>query len=88
MTTDLFRLVYCSRNTISADQSDPAAEITEILVVSRTNNARDEVTGALLYSDGCFAQVLEGGLNGIIEFEQFTERSVVIEGVHHLQEFD
>ena len=63
MTTDLFRLVYCSRNTISADRSDPAAEIAEILAVSRANNARDGVTGALLYSDGCFAQVLEGDLD-------------------------
>lgn len=62
MTTDLFRLVYCSRNTISADQSDPATEITGILAVSRANNARDRITGALLYSHGCFAQVLEGDL--------------------------
>lgn len=62
MTTDLFRLVYCSRNTISADRSDSVAEIAEILAVSRANNARDGVTGALLYSDGCFAQVLEGDL--------------------------
>lgn len=63
MTNDLFRLVYCSRNTISADQSDPAAEIAKILAASRANNARDGVTGALLYSDGCFAQVLEGDLD-------------------------
>jgi len=63
MTTDLFRLVYCSRNTISADKGDPAAEVAEILAVSRANNARDGVTGALLYSEGCFAQVLEGDLD-------------------------
>ena len=63
MTSNLFRLVYCSRNTISADQSSFVAEIAEILAVSRANNARDGVTGALLYSDGCFAQVLEGELD-------------------------
>ena len=63
MTTDLFRLVYCSRNMIFADQSDPATEIAKILALSRANNARDGITGALLYSDGCFAQVLEGGLD-------------------------
>ena len=62
MSANLFRLVYCSTNTISGDQSDPAAEIAQILAVSRANNARDGVTGALLYSDGCFAQVLEGDL--------------------------
>ena len=63
MTTSLFRLVYCSRNTISAAESDLVAEIAHILAVSRANNARDGVTGALLYSDGCFAQVLEGDLD-------------------------
>ena len=42
---------------------DAAAEVASILAASRVNNARDGVTGALLYSDGCFAQVLEGGLS-------------------------
>ena len=65
MTTGLFRLVYCSRNTITADQGDRAAEIADILAASRANNARDGVTGALLYSDGCFAQVLEGNLDAV-----------------------
>lgn len=63
MITDLFRLVYCSRNTIPAQGDDVAAEVANILAASRLNNARDGVTGALLYSDGCFAQVLEGGLS-------------------------
>ena len=65
MTTDLFRLVYCSRNTIPANQGDRAAEIADILTASRTNNARHGVTGALLYSEGCFAQVLEGDLGAV-----------------------
>lgn len=65
MSTDLFRLVYCSRNTIPDQQGDPAAEMAGILAASRANNARDGVTGALLYSDGCFAQVLEGELGSV-----------------------
>jgi hypothetical protein len=65
MSTNLFRLVYCSRNTISGQQGDPAVEMAGILAVSRGNNARDGVTGALLYSEGCFAQVLEGGLEAV-----------------------
>ena len=65
MNTDLFRLVYCSRNTIADQQGDPATELGTILRVSRANNARDGVTGALLCSDGCFAQVLEGGLSAV-----------------------
>lgn len=71
MSTDLFRLVYCSRNTISARPGDPAVEVAAILAASRANNARDGVTGALLYSDGCFAQVLEGGIQAV---EQTFER--------------
>jgi hypothetical protein len=65
MTTGLFRLVYCSRNTISTDQGGRAVELAAILAASRTNNARDGVTGALLYSNGCFAQVLEGNLESV-----------------------
>lgn len=65
MTTDLFRLVYCSRNMIPAHQGDADAEVASILAISRVNNARDGVTGALLYSDGCFAQVLEGSLTAV-----------------------
>jgi len=62
---NLFRLIYCSRNTILGQQSDAVAEVAGILAASRANNARDGVTGALLYSNGCFAQVLEGGLDAV-----------------------
>ncbi len=65
MNNELFRLVYCSRNTIIGQQRDPSAEVASILAASRANNARDGVTGALLYSDGCFAQTLEGELETV-----------------------
>jgi hypothetical protein len=65
MSNELFRLVYCSRNTIIGQQRDPAVEVGSILAASRSNNARDGVTGALLYSDGCFAQALEGELDAV-----------------------
>ncbi len=65
MNENLFRLVYCSRNMIPALHGDAAAEVGQILETSRANNARAGVTGALLYSDGCFAQVLEGGLDAV-----------------------
>ena len=38
------------------------ADIQKILTSSRTNNGREGVTGALLYNQGNFAQVLEGPL--------------------------
>jgi hypothetical protein len=65
VSKNLFRLVYCSRNTIPDHKGDLAEEVANILAASRANNARDGVTGALLYSEGCFAQVLEGGLDAV-----------------------
>lgn len=54
----LLQIVYISRTSV------PPAEMTrqveDILRVSRTNNPRDGVTGALLVSESGFAQVLEG----------------------------
>jgi hypothetical protein len=35
-------------------------ELVRILEVSRRNNARDDITGMLLYKDGNFMQFLEG----------------------------
>ena len=60
----LHRVLYCSRNLLSAS-SDIAAEIQTILAKSRANNARDGITGGLLFSDGCFAQVLEGPIEAL-----------------------
>jgi hypothetical protein len=37
-----------------------AGNVANILAKSRRNNTRDGVTGGLLFSDGCFAQVLGG----------------------------
>ena len=64
-TTPLHRLVYCSRNAIADAHDDVEREVEHILTASRRNNPRDGVTGALLYSEGCFAQVLEGPLAAV-----------------------
>ena len=58
--TQLHRVLYCSRNLIPGAAEAVAAEVRGVLAVSRMNNARDGVTGGLLFSEGCFAQVLEG----------------------------
>ena len=56
----LFRLVYASTSLLS-DEPDLAREqIEQILLVSRRNNEAAEITGALLFSDTNFSQVLEG----------------------------
>ena len=61
----LYRLVYYSRNHVAADADTFSAEVDQILAVSRVNNARDEITGALMFNAGCFAQVLEGPLDRV-----------------------
>ncbi len=60
--TQLYRVLYCSRNCLSGKPETYPGEIKGILATSRINNARDGVTGGLLFSEGCFAQVLEGPL--------------------------
>ena len=64
--TQLYRVLYCSRNHLTGMPETYPGEIREILATSRKNNGRDGVTGGLLFSAGCFAQVLEGPL-GMVE---------------------
>jgi hypothetical protein len=59
MPDDLYRLIYYSRNRIPPD-ADVAAEVDSILRASQRNNAAAGVTGALIFNNGVFAQVLEG----------------------------
>ena len=56
----LLRLTYYSRNAIAEAGADGPGEVGRLLAVSRRNNARDGITGALLRSEGHFAQTLEG----------------------------
>ena len=62
MADQLYRLVYYSRNHIEGDAQAFESDVADILAKSRANNARDGITGALLFNAGCFAQVLEGPL--------------------------
>lgn len=60
MTDSLHRLVYYSRNRLLGSAEMVDRDVRGILEVSRTNNARVGVTGALIFNSGLFAQVLEG----------------------------
>ncbi len=60
MPDDLYRLVYFSRNHLPGPPEDQEREVAAILDVSRRNNPRASVTGALMFNAGCFGQVLEG----------------------------
>jgi blue light- and temperature-responsive anti-repressor len=65
MNTNLYRLVYCSRNRIAGNPAAVILELENILELARANNAAAGVTGALLYNSGTFAQVLEGPLAAV-----------------------
>ena len=65
MNSNLYNLVYCSRNRILGNNAEVTAELQNILASSRTNNGRAGITGALLYNAGNFAQILEGPLAAI-----------------------
>jgi hypothetical protein len=72
MSDQLFTLAYFSRNAIdNQDVGELTREIDAILLTARRSNAQRGITGALLYSAGCFAQVLEGPLS---EVESTFER--------------
>lgn len=66
MSEQLYTISYFSRNAIpSHDIAGLTQEISAILTTSRRNNVLRGITGALLYSAGCFAQVLEGPLSEV-----------------------
>ena len=56
----LYRLIYVSRNALAGVATEMEGEVSRILETSRRNNGRDGVTGALLFNEDCFAQLLEG----------------------------
>jgi hypothetical protein len=70
----LYKLVYCSRNRIVGSGPEINDELQSILATSRVNNDRAGITGALLYSAGNFAQVLEGPLPAIERTFELIQR--------------
>lgn len=91
MTQHLYSLAYFSRNTISGTAEEIQNSIAGILTSARKNNSRHGVTGALLFSDGCFAQVLEGAredVEAVFEIIQCDprHRDVTIMHLHEIEE--
>ncbi len=91
MTQPLFSLAYFSRNAIDGTAEEMQSAIAKILASARRNNARQGVTGALLFSDGCFAQVLEGAredVESVFETIQCDLRhsDVTIMHLHEVEE--
>lgn len=71
MEQELSRILYCSRNLTNVTPNLQALALGQIFQTARSNNAKKKVTGALLYSWGYFAQVLEGP---IADIEQVFEK--------------
>lgn len=74
MTSNLHRLVYYSRNSMTAAPPEVAGEVESILAVSRQNNPKAGVTGALIFNSGIFAQILEGTRRDIEETFERIQR--------------
>jgi len=57
----LVRLIYASR----ADEPLSTDALSSMMKSSRDHNAAAGITGVLVYSDGIFLQLLEGGRNAV-----------------------
>lgn len=85
MSPALCSLAYFSRNAVLGGPAELSAQIHDILLRARANNQRHDVTGALLFSDGCFAQVLEGpaeSVEAIFETIQCDPRHAEVTILH------
>jgi hypothetical protein len=56
----IHQLIYYSRNTVPGDDRAMLTNMREILAASQRNNARDGITGFLIFDKTWFFQVLEG----------------------------
>jgi hypothetical protein len=65
MTDNIYRILYCSRNSLKGSIEEQKSEIANILAKSRSNNSTRGITGALMFNSGFFAQVLEGPLDQV-----------------------
>ena len=71
-TQPLFRVVYVSRSLLPEPGAE--AELERILARARQGNAALGVTGALLFSEDCFAQALEGPAPAVEEVFEAIQR--------------
>ena len=76
MSVDLYRIVYCSRNRVAEEIQgvDQDHELQQILNSARENNSARNVTGALLFNEEYFAQVLEGPQLAVEEIFERIQR--------------
>ena len=74
MSKELHRLVYYSRNRAIGSGEALTEAIASILRASRINNPKVDITGALMFNAGCFAQILEGPRDAVEDrFERIQQ---------------
>jgi hypothetical protein len=82
---DLLRVIYFSRHRSGETPEWMAWDIDTILEKSQINNARADVTGALIFNAGVFGQVLEGPIAAV---EETFERIQLDERHDHITVLD
>jgi hypothetical protein len=60
VVSGLSLILYCSRSRLTGSRADLETQTRRILATARVNNQRAGLTGAMVFTDSCFAQVLEG----------------------------
>ena len=58
--TPFHRVLYQSESRITGTETDVRSQVASIIDMARRYNERDDLTGAMLFVDGVFVQVLEG----------------------------
>ncbi|MFK7857960.1 MAG: BLUF domain-containing protein [Granulosicoccus sp.] len=71
MSGSISRLIYISSNRIRGDDASVRMAIDSILDSARIANAQADITGALMFNKGRFAQILEGRR---VDIEETFER--------------
>lgn len=56
----IIRLIYFSENLIEPNSRSVLSQLNDILAASQRNNQRVGITGALVFDDRWFLQILEG----------------------------
>lgn len=75
MEQQLISLTYISKSCIEYENSvELERHIKQLLAKSRANNVLNKVSGALLYSGGYFAQILEGHPSSVRELFEKIQR--------------
>lgn len=59
--SELYQIAYISKNVVPGTRQEIKAQLEDILKKAQINNAKLNITGALLYSGDHFCQVIEGG---------------------------